>query len=283
MVESNGRKTSTSRPSKRHAPASFAAALALHGAALGALLAAEHYFRGQFLPTGGQVSLALVENATAIGSAGSPPQPIELTLEMPRALEQEAVEVSRIVEPEPPVLESPNEVLPEERRLVSVATPAQNPTRDVADEVSSLAEALSSEQPDEETLADRPTTSDTDTEYPRESKTPPTRSRRSAASADMRVASVEAPPARIRFVGRKNRYPEIAIRSGWEGEVMLSIRVNDAGKVIAVEVHKSSGIEVFDAEAVATAWTWRAVSDFDNGRLWATHVHQPVVFVFSER
>jgi TonB family protein len=308
MPELSGRTASNSRPSKRFAPASFAASLALHGAAFGAAIAAEYFLRLQFLPTAGERSLVLAESLAVTASAGAPQQTVVLTLELPPAtttptaeqpresgpspiepatstdevatLEPEPSELAPPTEAEPIMLVMPSEVWQDERRFVSVPTETtvQDRAIDPAEALSSLAAEPPTEEPREAMPADRPTETESATKPPQDSPTTAARSRKAAVSADLRVASVDAPPARIRFVGRPCRYPEVAIASGWEGEVMLSIRLDDAGMVVSVELHKSSGVEVFDAEAIATARTWRAVSDFDNGRLWATHVLKPIIF-----
>jgi TonB family protein len=99
-----------------------------------------------------------------------------------------------------------------------------------------------------------------------------------APSVASSAAAVDFPPSKLRFVGRPCRYPEVAIQSGWEGEVVLSIVMRDDGSISLVTVHKSSGNPVFDAEAVNTARSWRAVSDLPGGKLWATHVLKPIIF-----
>lgn len=51
-------------------------------------------------------------------------------------------------------------------------------------------------------------------------------------------------------------YPAAAARQGWQGTVMLRVRVTSTGKVDSVEVQKSSGRRILDDEAVRTVKSW---------------------------
>jgi protein TonB len=51
-------------------------------------------------------------------------------------------------------------------------------------------------------------------------------------------------------------YPEIAMDRGWEGKVLMKVRVLASGKPESVSVVKSSGKPVLDDEAVRTVKTW---------------------------
>jgi protein TonB len=84
------------------------------------------------------------------------------------------------------------------------------------------------------------------------------------------VAAVEpappAPPApepvREAFggIGYKNNpapdYPAMAVRQGWQGTVLLRVRVLQTGAVESVEVVKSSGKKVLDEAAIHTVERW---------------------------
>lgn len=107
--------------------------------------------------------------------------------------------------------------------------------------------------------------------------------RRTVASVEPAIAPVNLPPANIRFVGRLNRYPEIARQLGWEGTVTLRIAIADDGTVLSVEVVKSSGHAVIDAEAVLTARGWRAVPEQPGGKVWASVFDKPVIFTLRGR
>jgi len=73
-------------------------------------------------------------------------------------------------------------------------------------------------------------------------------------------------------------YPKTARRRGWEGEVLLKVEVTANGKVVAVQVEKSSGYGILDQtarEAVAL-WTFRPARR--NGQPIADTVLVPVRF-----
>jgi protein TonB len=61
-----------------------------------------------------------------------------------------------------------------------------------------------------------------------------------AAASDATFAYVDAP---------QPTYPAIAMRKGWEGVVLLRVRVGADGRPLAVEVARSSGHAVLDAAA----------------------------------
>lgn len=53
------------------------------------------------------------------------------------------------------------------------------------------------------------------------------------------------------------QYPNLAARNGWQGTVLLKVRVLSTGRVDEVEVQKSSGFKLLDEEAKATVRTWQ--------------------------
>ena len=53
------------------------------------------------------------------------------------------------------------------------------------------------------------------------------------------------------------QYPRLAARNGWQGTVLLKVRVLSTGRVDAVEVEKSSGFKLLDEEAKATVRVWQ--------------------------
>jgi len=53
------------------------------------------------------------------------------------------------------------------------------------------------------------------------------------------------------------QYPSLAARNGWQGTVLLKVRVLSSGRVDGVEVEKSSGFKLLDEEAKATVRTWQ--------------------------
>ncbi|MFA5514719.1 MAG: energy transducer TonB [Desulfuromonadales bacterium] len=52
-------------------------------------------------------------------------------------------------------------------------------------------------------------------------------------------------------------YPHIARRFGWQGDVLLRVRVKNTGIVAAVRIEKSSGYEVLDQSARDAVRRWR--------------------------
>jgi protein TonB len=88
--------------------------------------------------------------------------------------------------------------------------------------------------------------------------------------APVAVAPVSAPPpppepevvtAPFGRAGYLNnpppQYPNLAARNGWQGTVLLKVRVLSTGRVDEVEVQKSSGFKLLDEEAKATVRTWQ--------------------------
>ena len=61
-------------------------------------------------------------------------------------------------------------------------------------------------------------------------------------------------------IGYKNNpppdYPTLAVRQGWQGTVLLRVRVLQSGTVESVEVVKSSGKKVLDDAAIHTVERW---------------------------
>jgi protein TonB len=53
------------------------------------------------------------------------------------------------------------------------------------------------------------------------------------------------------------QYPNTAARNGWQGTVLLRVRVLSSGRVDTVDVQKSSGFKLLDEEAKATVRTWQ--------------------------
>jgi protein TonB len=77
---------------------------------------------------------------------------------------------------------------------------------------------------------------------------------------------------------RPPRYPEIAQRHGWEGTVLLKLKIDAAGNVSGVEVVRSSGHSILDAEAVSAVRVWRGEPATENGRPVASEAYLPVRF-----
>jgi protein TonB len=61
-------------------------------------------------------------------------------------------------------------------------------------------------------------------------------------------------------IGYKNNpppdYPAQAVRQGWQGTVLLRVRVLQSGTVESVEVVRSSGKKLLDDAAIQTVQRW---------------------------
>tara|TARA_B100001564_G_scaffold326147_1_gene308172 strand:+ start:298 stop:1026 length:729 start_codon:yes stop_codon:yes gene_type:complete len=52
-------------------------------------------------------------------------------------------------------------------------------------------------------------------------------------------------------------YPMIARKKGWQGKLLLNVRVSENGDVISVNVLKTSGFEILDKTSVETVKIWK--------------------------
>lgn len=96
-----------------------------------------------------------------------------------------------------------------------------------------------------------------------------------ASPRDAGAGTREAP----RFVNnRPPAYPETARQRRWQGTVYLRIRLDAVGTVVGVEVARSSGYPVLDAEAVNAVRQWRAEPARRDGRPVASEELLPVRF-----
>jgi protein TonB len=73
-------------------------------------------------------------------------------------------------------------------------------------------------------------------------------------------------------------YPEIALRRGWEGDVLLRVRVSPDGRPATISVQKSSGRDVLDQAAVEAVRGWTFVPARQGGEAIAGWVSVPIVF-----
>lgn len=80
----------------------------------------------------------------------------------------------------------------------------------------------------------------------------------------------------------KPEYPDLAKREGWEGTVLLRVRVNGDGMPETIEIKQSSGFDVLDRAAHQTVRDWR----FQPARLGeqkiASWVQVPIVFRLTD-
>jgi protein TonB len=73
-------------------------------------------------------------------------------------------------------------------------------------------------------------------------------------------------------------YPDLAQRRGWEGEVMLRVRVSPSGQVEGANVKTSSGRELLDEAAIAAVRGWTFVPARRGSTPIAGWVEVPIVF-----
>ncbi|MEX0714831.1 MAG: energy transducer TonB, partial [Pirellulales bacterium] len=73
-------------------------------------------------------------------------------------------------------------------------------------------------------------------------------------------------------------YPPEAQRNGWQGTVVLRVRVSETGRVSAVSVASSSGHTLLDAAAASAVRQWRFRPARLGGRPVETSVRLPVKF-----
>lgn len=73
-------------------------------------------------------------------------------------------------------------------------------------------------------------------------------------------------------------YPRLALREGWEGSVLLRVRVLPNGQSEAINVVKSSGRTVLDTAAVEAVKGWTFVPATQGGNAIAGWVNVPIQF-----
>jgi len=73
-------------------------------------------------------------------------------------------------------------------------------------------------------------------------------------------------------------YPEIALRRGWEGQVLLRVRVSPDGRPTTVTVVSSSGRDVLDQAATDAVRGWTFVPARQGSEAIAGWVNVPIVF-----
>ena len=251
-----------------------AASLALHLSALGVLAAwsADRWLLPPRL--GATPGVAVIE--ARFSESEPAPTPVEFTIPTDDVviLPHEATVANRRF------VDTPSARVPLEkfltrdvldRLLAPPETAELSATNEMQKESQPLAMATST--PQEQPIASRPASSRRPV-TPVQAELQPERS----TPAD---AGVRTGPS---FAGnRPPSFPAIARRNGWEGRVLLRLFINAEGAVTRVEVVRSSGHEVLDAEAVATLRTWRGTPATLNGRPVETVVLQSIRFVPRNR
>ena len=79
----------------------------------------------------------------------------------------------------------------------------------------------------------------------------------------------------------KPKYPAIARRRGWQGKVLLRVRVTADGLSEAVNVHRSSGHDALDESAVAAVEKWRFIPAKRGNTAVACTVIVPIIFTLN--
>jgi protein TonB len=74
------------------------------------------------------------------------------------------------------------------------------------------------------------------------------------------------------------RYPLVARRKGWEGTVVIELRVSDSGRVQEARIEKSSGYAILDDAALGAVRSWRIAP---NGRADAASLKFTVPVIFK--
>jgi TonB family protein len=79
----------------------------------------------------------------------------------------------------------------------------------------------------------------------------------------------------------KPKYPEAAKSLGWEGNVLLRVRVTADGRSEQVIIHRSSGHKVLDDSAVVAVQNWRFIPAKRGSKAVACTVIVPIVFTLK--
>ena len=73
-------------------------------------------------------------------------------------------------------------------------------------------------------------------------------------------------------------YPMIARKKGWQGRLLLNVRVSENGDVISVNVLKTSGFEILDKTSVETIKIWKFTPARIGGKNVEDYLNIPVSF-----
>ncbi len=73
-------------------------------------------------------------------------------------------------------------------------------------------------------------------------------------------------------------YPEIARKKGYQGKVVLSVLVNEAGDAAQINVFSSSGYKVLDEAAITAVSGWRFEPAREGGRPVPMIIKVPIIF-----
>jgi TonB family protein len=120
---------------------------------------------------------------------------------------------------------------------------------------------------------------------PRQAATPDRPAGGSEVISTALAPAVEGPPAIVPpgYSGNSApAYPPLARRMGYEGLVLLAVKVSGAGEPLFVEVKTTSGRPILDAAAVAAVRKWRFSPATADGRPIEATVEVPVRFKLVE-
>lgn len=81
----------------------------------------------------------------------------------------------------------------------------------------------------------------------------------------------------------KPSYPAIALRQGWQGQVLLRVQVNETGVSEDVTVERSSGYDLLDESAVEAVKQWHFNPAKRGDMAVASTVRIPIVFILDEQ
>ena len=77
---------------------------------------------------------------------------------------------------------------------------------------------------------------------------------------------------------REPQYPRVAVRRGYEGTVLLKVRVLDSGGVDEVGIEESSGYGILDKAALEAVKTWRFTPARRGGKAVVSWALVPITF-----
>jgi protein TonB len=99
--------------------------------------------------------------------------------------------------------------------------------------------------------------------------------------------SAAAPTGRTSDARATNRpapsYPTLARRRGWEGTVIVLVRLDAAGRVIDTSLARTSGRSTLDDVAVSAVADWDFEPAFEQGRAIPSELAVPVTFRLTRR
>jgi protein TonB len=77
-------------------------------------------------------------------------------------------------------------------------------------------------------------------------------------------------------------YPNMAVRMGWQGKVIVNVEVLATGLAGQVSVHRSSGHQALDEAALQAVRNWRFIPARQNGQLISKAFLVPIPFTLKD-